>query len=292
MHDHAGDVGDAVHVAQQLLFHVEETTVDEVVVLDARKRQRELRVLVAVHEVRVHMQEAGGPFPNAPRLGGGQAGSLVIAGEAAVEGRDQVVALHVRDRLEVVLPCIREQAVGAFLVEPFQLPATQHEDAAQHQFGHALRMGFRVRQRQGRPPAAAEHLPALHLQVLAQFLDVGHQVPGGVVHQVGMRGGTPGTALVEQDDPVLGRVVELAHFFTAAATGATVQHHHRLAVGVAALFEIQRVAIVDLQRADVVRGDGGIQRTHDRTPLLGTGADERVHHSRGLVRSSTSTSNP
>ncbi len=41
VHDHAGDVGDAVRVAQQLVVDFEEAAVDEVVVLDARERQRE-----------------------------------------------------------------------------------------------------------------------------------------------------------------------------------------------------------------------------------------------------------
>ncbi|MNM43325.1 hypothetical protein D3C81_542050 [compost metagenome] len=217
---------------------------------------------MAVDEVVVHMQEAGRAFPHRPGLGRIQARCFVFAGQAAVEGGDQIVALHRRNRLEVVLPRIREQAVGAFLVEPFQFPAAQHEDAAQHQFGHALRMALRIGQRQGRAPAAAEHLPAIDLQVLAQFLDVGNEVPGGVVHQIGVRGGTTGAALVEQDDAVLGRVVELAHLVAAAAARPTMQHHHRLAVRVAALFEVQRVAVVDLQGADVVRGDGGVQRTH------------------------------
>ncbi|KAG1250030.1 hypothetical protein G6F65_018886 [Rhizopus arrhizus] len=123
-----------------------------------------------------------------------------------------------------------------------------------------------------RSTTATEHLPAIDLQVLAQFFDIGNQVPGGVVHQIGVWGGTAGAALVEQDDAVLGRVVELAHLVAAAAARTTVQHHHRLAVRVAALFEVQRVAVVDLQGADVLQGDAlpGQENPHSR-PVAGRG---------------------
>src|SRR3546814_2980536 len=38
-----------------------------------------------------------------------------------------------RDRTDVLLPGLREQPRSAFLIEPFQLPAPQHEDATQDQ---------------------------------------------------------------------------------------------------------------------------------------------------------------
>ena len=293
MHDHPGDVGDAVRVAQQLVLDLEEAAVDEVVVLDAGEGQRELRVFVAVDEVVVHVQEAGGAFPHAPCPGRGQPGGFVIAGQATVEGGDQVVPLHRRDRVDVVVPGVGEQAAGAFLVEPFQLPAAQHEDAAQDQLGHALRMGLRIGQRQGRTPAAAEHLPAVDRKVPAQRLDVGHQVPGGVVHQVGVRRGTAGATLVEQDDPVLRRIVELAHLRRAATAGPAMQHHHRLAVGVAALFVVQRVALVDLERTGVVGRDGGVKRAHalahwlEERPIVERRARARV--AAGMARYAAQT---
>src|SRR5690606_11367130 len=96
VHDHAGDVGDAVRVAQQLVLDLEESAVDEVVVLDPGEGQGELRILVAGDEVVVHVQEAGRAFPHAPGPGRRQAGGLVPAGQAAVEGGDQVVALDLR----------------------------------------------------------------------------------------------------------------------------------------------------------------------------------------------------
>src|SRR3546814_6879729 len=49
---HAGDVGDAVRVAQQLVVDLEETAVDEVVVLDPGEGERERGILVARDEGR------------------------------------------------------------------------------------------------------------------------------------------------------------------------------------------------------------------------------------------------
>lgn len=120
--DHAGDVGDAVGVAQQLVFDFEEAAVDEVVVLDARERERERGVFVPGDEILVHVQEAGGAFPHAPGARGGEPGGFVVAGEAAVEGRDQIMPFDRRNRGEIVFPRIREQPRGAFLIEPFQFP--------------------------------------------------------------------------------------------------------------------------------------------------------------------------
>src|SRR3546814_12907880 len=80
-----------------------------------------------------------------PRARRGEPRGFVVAGQAAVEGGDQIMALDLRDRLDVMLPGVGEQARRALLVEPFQFPAPQHEDAAQHQLGHAFRVRLRDR---------------------------------------------------------------------------------------------------------------------------------------------------
>ena len=175
-------------IAQQLVFHLEETAIDEIVVLDPGEGQRESGVFMAADEIVVHAQETGRAFPHAPGARGGQAGGFVVAGQTAMEGGNQVVAFDYRDRREEVFPRVRKQARAAFLVEPFQFPAAQHEDAAQHQFGHSLRMFLGIGQRQGGTPAAAEDLPTIDLQLFSQLLYVRDQVPGGVIDQVRMRG--------------------------------------------------------------------------------------------------------
>jgi hypothetical protein len=47
-----------------------------------------------------------------------------------------------------------------------------------------VRLG--VGQGEGAAPRAAEDLPALDGEVLAQALDVGHEVPGGVLSELGV----------------------------------------------------------------------------------------------------------
>jgi hypothetical protein len=100
-------------------------------------------------------------------------------------------------------------------------------------------------------------------------LDVGHQVCGGVGRQVDMwpcrRGDiAPTVALVEQHDPVAGRVEVPAHARGGAGAVAAVQHHRRLPVRVAADLPVQRVPVADVERPGLVRLDRRVQRAHRR----------------------------
>src|SRR5690348_15357344 len=124
-------------------------------------------------------------------------------------------------------------------------------------------MRFRVRQRQGRTPGAAEYLPALDAQTLPQPFDVGDQIPGGVVAQFGVRRRAPAATLVEQDDAISARVEESPALGVAARAGSAVQEHHRLAARIAALLVVERVQRRDLQRAGIVGLDLGVERTAD-----------------------------
>src|SRR5690606_16205686 len=91
--DDARDVGDPVGIPEELVLDLEEAAVHEVVVLDAGEGEGELRILVALREVLVDVEVAGRPLPHAPGPGGRETGGLVITGEAAVEGADEIVAL-------------------------------------------------------------------------------------------------------------------------------------------------------------------------------------------------------
>ena len=257
-------MADAIHVAQQLVVVFEEAAVDEVMAFDAGKGQREV-VRGTRFDVRLVLpQEAGGAFPYRPGARGRAAHRRVVAGQAAVVGAHQVTAFHLGDCSQIGFPCVRIQRVATLLVEPLQLFPAQHEDAAQHQLGHLVRMGLRVCQRQGRTPRTAKHLPAVDAQVLAHALDVGDQVPGGVVGEFGMRGRLAAATLVEQHDAIDRRIEEAPAFRIRAAARATVQEHHRLAVRIAALLVVQRVQRRHRQHAAVERLDLGIQRTQRR----------------------------
>jgi len=130
LHDHAGNVFDAMCVAQELALDLEEAAVDEVMILDAGKCQGELGILVSLDEILINVQVARRPLPHAPRACSREADLLIIGGKAPVESRDQIVSFHDRDCLEVGLPRVGEHVGCPFLVEPLQLPAPQHEYAA------------------------------------------------------------------------------------------------------------------------------------------------------------------
>jgi rhodanese-related sulfurtransferase len=63
-----------------------------------------------------------------------------------------------------------------------------------------MRLGIGERER--RAPGAAEHLPALDVEMLAELLDVVDEMPGGVFVDAGMRRGAAAAALVELHDAV------------------------------------------------------------------------------------------
>ena len=265
LHDGAGDAAQLVGVADQLAFF-HEAGVDEVVVLDAREGQRRAVGGVALLVARAGQQRDGAVLPLAPGLGGAQLLGRVIARQALVVRRHQVAALGFGDGGQVIFPAIGEQPRRAFLVEPLHFGAAQREDAAHHQFADVPRMRFGVGQRQRRAPRAAEHQPLVGAHDFgAQALDVGHQVPGGVVVQAGVRRRAAAAALVEQQHVVALGIEELPMHRRAAAAGAAVQEHGGLALRVAAEFPVDLVAVAGIQDAVAVGFDRGVE--HQATRL-------------------------
>src|SRR5690606_20732581 len=116
-----------------------------------------------------------------------------------------------------------------------------------------LGVGLGVGEAQGRAPGAADHLPAVDAALLADTLHVRHQVPGGVVLEVGMGGRAAAAALVEQDDAVGRRIMEPAHELVAAAARTAMDQNRRLALGIAALFPVD---VVDWRNLDPPRRIG------------------------------------
>jgi hypothetical protein len=148
-----------------------------------------------------------------------------------------------------------EPARAAFLVEPLELAAAQREDAAQDHLADAIGVLLRVRERERAAPRAAEHLPALDAEVLAQRFHVGDQVPGGVVFERRMRSAATAAALVEEHDPVARGIPEASLGGRGAAARAAMHEQRGLAGGVAVLLEVDLVRRVDCQAARVERSD-------------------------------------
>ena len=230
LHDHGRDVTDAPDVTQQLVVGLEEAAVLEVVCLDASERQRELVLFIVGDHGGVLDEFARRTLPAGPTLGRRHPNVAVRARQSAMVGRDHVVTLRGRDVRPVGLPQIGEDLGGAVLIEPRDLAPAQQEDAAQHELGDTLGMLLGVGQGQRAAPAATEHLPALELQMLAELLDVGDQIPRRVLRDLGVRRALTAAALIEDHDAVARRIEEPAHRGTLAAAGSAMQEHDRFAI--------------------------------------------------------------
>ncbi len=133
-----------------------------------------------------------------------------------------------------------------------QLLLAQGKDAAQHHFTDALRVGLRIGERQRRSPGAAEHQPLLDAGHFAQPLDIGHQMPGGVVVQTGVRTGAATAALIEQQNLVALGIEQLAMMRRDAAARPAMNEDRRFPVRVAAQLPVDPVAIPSVQPTAVV----------------------------------------
>src|SRR5690606_27285723 len=101
-------------------------------------------------------------------------------------------------------------------------------------------------------------------QLLAQALDIGDQVPGGVVFQRGVGSRQAAAALVEHDDAVFGRVEIATHPRIDRPAGAAVEDNDRHAVRIAAFLVVDLVDAVGRHPARGVGFDLGVEVTAGR----------------------------
>ena len=258
LHDDSGDVAQLVRVADQLTV-LHPPGMDEEMVLDAGEGERVSRIVVAVRHRWIRQESNGFALPLRPGGGATKLCLDVIAGETLAIGGHQVAALGLGDRRDEMFPFVGKQQRGAILVVPFEFPAAERKDAAQHQLGAPLRVGFGIGERQGRAPRAAEHQPALEAHHLPQLFDVGDEVPGGVVLEAGKGQRTAAAALVEQHDVVFLRIEDAALARRQAAAGTTVQEHRGLCAARADAFPIDPVAVADVEQPRLVGLDLGVE---------------------------------
>src|ERR1700744_2498015 len=110
-------------------------------------------------------------------------------------------------------------------------------------------MRFGVGERQCTAPGTAEYQPALDVQVFAQTLDIGDQVPGRILDEAGTRTAASAAALIEHHDAIVVRVEKLPRAFVGSRAGTAVQENRRLAGGIAAFLIINLVYVRDAQVA-------------------------------------------
>ncbi len=214
LHDDTGDPAQGGGILDQLL-PPEPAVVHEVVVLDPRERGRGGGLRHPLDRLGVAAQADGRRLPARPRDRRRNVHGRIGVAEPAVVRLDEPGALQHRNGCDELLPQVGEDRRCTALVEPLDLVPPQREDPAQHQLGDRLGVALRVGERQCTAPRPPEHLPPRDAEVLAQQLEVGHQVPGRVVAQVGIRlarvwRAVPRPALVEQDDAIPLRVEEAA----------------------------------------------------------------------------------
>jgi hypothetical protein len=85
-------------------------------------------------------------------------------------------------------------------------------------------------------------LPSVDAEVLAQCLNVGNQMPRGIFLQTGMWRRTAAATLIEKDDAVGRRIKVSPKNGLAAAAWSAMKKHHRFAIGITALLEVEFMA--------------------------------------------------
>jgi hypothetical protein len=137
---------------------------------------------------------------------------------------EQIAALGLGQEIVEAAPGFGEDLPHA-AHEPLELGRAREKDAAQHEAETAPRVRLRIRECERRAPRAAEHEPALDAEHRAQPLDVGDEMRGRVVGDVGERHRAAGAALIEQHDPPERRIEIAPVMRQATATRAAVQEH-------------------------------------------------------------------
>src|SRR5262245_50193885 len=263
MHDGAGQVPNQVDVGQKLIVARKKTTIDEVVALDAGEGDGVVVGAEQLDSLRIGHQRERAALPHRPCPRRRQLHLTIGMREAPVVIRDHIPPLACRDRLAELFKGLGKQPVAAFLVEPGQLFAAQQKDAPQHQFADPVGMQLRVGEGQRRAPGATKQLPALDVEVKAQPLHVGHQIPGGVVLEAGVWPRAATAALVEQDDAVAAGIMISTHAGVAATTRTAMYDQHWLAAWVAAFLEINLVLVANFEMLLAI----GLDRKVETEPL-------------------------
>src|SRR5881628_1688350 len=127
------------------------------------------------------------------------------------------------------------------------LSMSGRDDADQDHLRHPLGKTLPIRQGERRTPRAAEDQPAVDREVFAEPLDISNKMVSRVgrkIHRIvaRVRNTSPASTLVEQHDPIRGRIEKSAHPRRASRARSAVEHDGWLPLWVAANFPIDTVA--------------------------------------------------
>ena len=201
-----------------------------------------------------------GVLPLAP-VGGGLLAYLGIRAceQARIRVDQAAVALTGGDGIAEPRPRLRDEAADVAR-DPLDVAARRRGDAEQHHLGHASRVLLGVREAELGAPRPAEDEPPLDAELRPQQLDVGDLVRGRLGFEADrrvarVRRAPPAAALVEEHDPVGGRVEVAPPAGGAAGAGAAVQHDRRLPGRAPADLPVEAVAVAGPEHAALVRLD-------------------------------------
>ena len=101
-----------------------------------------------------------------------------------------------------------------------------------------VRMSLRIGKPKGRTPGAAENLPFVDAEMLADTLHIGDQIPRRILVQFRMWCRFPTTALIEKDDAIALGIVQTPHRRIDPTPWTAVNHDHRFTVRIAAFLHM------------------------------------------------------
>src|SRR6185312_3887675 len=125
------------------------------------------------------------------------------------------------------------------------------KDSTQYQTGRSFRMRLGVSKCQRAAPGAAKHQPSLYSKVLAYLLDIGDEMPCGVVFKRGVRSALSRATLVKKNYAVSCRVEEASIVRDQTRAWSTVEEDDRLTSWIATLLIVQFVNWRNLQTSSV-----------------------------------------
>ncbi|MNI38957.1 hypothetical protein D3C73_931210 [compost metagenome] len=262
MHDDAGNAGKLRRIPQKLAF-IQPAGIDEKVVFDPRKGEREMVLVVFRGEVRFRQKRDRRAFPHAPCLGAGDLLGSVIAGQAAVIGGHHLMTLRFRNGGDEGLPFVGKHFRDAELIVPVELRLRQRIDAAQKKLGDAIRMRFGIGECQCRTPGAAEHLPLVDADHFAEPLDIGYQMPCRIGFKPRVRRRAAATALVEQEDVVKVRIEQPRLDRRDPAARSAVKEDDGFCTLATMAFPVDHMPVADIERAGDVWDGDGIERAQN-----------------------------
>src|SRR6266446_6899777 len=183
LHNDAGYPSDPIDILNQIVVRFEEGVVHKVVAFDACKCERKLRVGKLLNHGWIEKKLRSTSFPDAPGARRFQTRRSVFARQPPVIGAYHINAFRFWNDFKILFPDIRKDRASALLIEPLNLFGATKKDSAQYEFSCPIRMSLGVSKSERAAPGAADHLPGIYAHIFAQLLDVGNQMPGGVLFE-------------------------------------------------------------------------------------------------------------